>query len=419
MSSRSRWTVAAGLLALMLVAGACSSDSSAGNETSTPDSGATADDATTNVAPVPDRAPTGDAFYRGPDPRPRQAPGTLVWSSAIDAPPGARAWKVLYHSESLRGKDIVVSGVVVVPDGSKPAAGRPVVTYAHGTTGTADRCAPSKLPTAASNIPDVEDWIRAGYVVTATDYEGLGTPGLHPYLVGASEGRSVLDIVRAAGQLGGAASSNHVVIFGHSQGGHAALWAGQIAPSYAPELRIDGVVAAAPAADLKTLYGVAASVPAYAGYVVMAGEGFAAAIPGLSMSDVLTPRAIPEARRAVDTMCSDALIAKFATGPSVVATDPMSIPKWAAAIEANVPGSDPTPAPTLVVQGGADALVPSALNRKYVQEHCTAGGGYEYREYPGASHTGVLSASEADVVAWVAARVAGARFTADCSVPTG
>ena len=94
-------------------------------------------------------------------------------------------------------------------------------------------------------------WSKAGYVVAATDYEGLGTPGVHPYLVGESEGRGVLDAARAAKALAATDAGDQVLVFGHSQGGQAALFAGELAASYAPELTVLGVAAAAPAADVE------------------------------------------------------------------------------------------------------------------------------------------------------------------------
>ncbi len=142
---------------------------------------------------------------------------------------------------AVDGRDIAVSGVVVVPTSATPKAGRPVVTWAHGTTGMGDQCAPLKQADAASAIPYVKQLVDAGYVVAATDYEGLGTPGVHPYLVGESEGRSVLDVARAARGLNGSGASDRVLVAGHSQGGQSALFAGELAASYSPELDMLGV----------------------------------------------------------------------------------------------------------------------------------------------------------------------------------
>ena len=176
----------------------------------------------TSVAPAAGaagRAPTGDAFYLPPQPLAKAKPGTIIRSTPIaDAPTGSRAWKILYHSRTVGGKDIAVSGVVVAPTGTAPRGGRVVVWWAHGATGLADMCAPSKQPDIASGssgagiedprapIPMLQALLDTGYVVAATDYEGLGTPGLHPFLVGESEGRSVLDAARAAPRSEGGGS---------------------------------------------------------------------------------------------------------------------------------------------------------------------------------------------------------------------
>ena len=98
------------------------------------------------------------------------------------------------------------------------------------------------------------DMLAQGYVVVATDYPGLGTPGIHPYLIGISEARAVLDSVRAARALPNTGASNRFAVWGHSQGGHAALYTGELAASYAPELKLVGIAAAAPATYLVELF---------------------------------------------------------------------------------------------------------------------------------------------------------------------
>ena len=158
----------------------------------------------------------------------RPAPGTLVRADPIDTPAGAHTSHVQYTSRALDGHDVVESGVVVAPDGAPPSGGRPVVSWAHGTTGLADTSAPSLAPGVVDRLPWLRELLDRGVVIAATDYEGLGTPGPHPYLVGDSEGRSVLDIARAAQQVEGTGANNVVVAMGHSQGGHAALFAGEL-----------------------------------------------------------------------------------------------------------------------------------------------------------------------------------------------
>src|SRR5580698_6939353 len=194
------------------------------------------------------------AFYRAPPSAIVGPPGTLVRQEVIDgAPLGATAYRVLYRSTGLNDKPIVVSGVVIVPRGDPPPGGRPIVAWAHPTSGIVSRCAPSLAIFLFQQIQGLRSFVRDGYVVAATDYPGLGTVGPHPYLVGISEARAVIDSVRIAAQLPGAGGGKRFVVWGHSQGGHAALFTGLIAKTYAPELDLLGVAAAAPATDLVTL----------------------------------------------------------------------------------------------------------------------------------------------------------------------
>lgn len=138
------------------------------------------------------------------------------------SPGGSSAFTIRYRSTGIDGRPIETSGVVIVPRGPAPAAGRDIVAWAHGTTGIADACAPSATA-AAFQITGLEALLQRGYVVVATDYEGLGTPGPHPYLAGPSAARSIFDAVRAARAMTQAAASDRAVVVGISQGGHAAL----------------------------------------------------------------------------------------------------------------------------------------------------------------------------------------------------
>ena len=163
----------------------------------------------------------------------------------------------MYLSESVQGEPIAVTGVIAVPEAPAPAGGRPVVSVGPGTAGIADTCAPSRftpqLDEAARRLGLGEDrgdrlggFADAGYVVAQTDYEGLGTPGGHPYLVGVSEGRGFLDAAQAARQLSDADAGDRLALWGYSQGGHSVLWANQLADEWAPDLHLVGTVAGAP-----------------------------------------------------------------------------------------------------------------------------------------------------------------------------
>ncbi|MCK1666415.1 lipase family protein, partial [Bradyrhizobium sp. 153] len=162
-------------------------------------------------------------------------------------------YRVLYRSTGLNGRPVFVSGVVIVPQGTPALGRRPIVAWAHPTSGIVPRCAPSLAIFLFQQIQGLRSMISRGFVVAATDYPGLGTPGPHPYLVGESEGRAVIDIVRAARSVTRAGDGKDFTVWGHSQGGQAALFAGMIANAYAPELKLLGVAAAAPATDLVKL----------------------------------------------------------------------------------------------------------------------------------------------------------------------
>lgn len=354
-------------------------------------------------------------FYSVPDPLPSAPPGTIIRSEHIAAPAGATAWRVLYHSQSVDGRDIAVSGIVVAPDGKAPKRGRPVVAWAHGTTGLADSCAPSKAGDVASLLPYVGAMVRAGYVVAATDYEGLGTPGLHPYLVGESEGRSVLDAARAARALDKVRAGKDLLVFGHSQGGQAALFAGELAAQYAPEERLLGVVAAAPAADLDVILPAAGAIKAAAAFVVMGAKGFQAAYPQADPAAILSQDAVAMSA-IVEEQCEDAVSKVFSdTSTAVVAHNPRVVPQWAGLIHTNSAGNRPAGAPVLVVQGEADQLVLRALSDAWVKKACGAGDVVDYRTYPGADHRSVITAARTDVLGWLAARTKGEAVANGCA----
>lgn len=348
------------------------------------------------------------SFYRPPTSLRADAPGTLVRTAPYQAIRGARAWKVLYHSEALDGRDIVVSGVVVAPtSGAVPEGGRPVVSWAHGTHGIADKCAPSRHADWVRRMPAIRQLVDRGYVVAATDYEGLGTPGVHPYLVGESGARGSLDVVRAAQQIPAAKASNRTVVFGHSQGGQAALFAGEIAPTYAPDLDVAGIVAGAPAAELEAMLPAAASIPDTLGFVVMGLAGAEAVYPDADRSVVLTPEGMADSE-IVSKKCYGEVLKEFRRPvDDVIARNPSEVAPWPEIMLRSTAGQRPTAAPVFVFQGMGDDIVYKAFTDMYVQRSCATGNQLLYRTYDGIDHYGEIEASEDDIVDWIDARVAG------------
>jgi alpha-beta hydrolase superfamily lysophospholipase len=357
-------------------------------------------------------SPPGD-LYTVLDPLSPGQPGELIRQERVAAPAGAIAWRVLYHSRTIAGDDIAVSGLIVAPDGAPPPGGFPVLAYAHGTTGLADACALSKRAQpypgeseAATSLPLPELWTR-GYVVAATDYEGLGTPGRHPYLVGESEGRGVLDIVRAARSIDDAHAGAPTIAIGVSQGGHAALFTGEIAPAYAPDVDLVAVVALAPAAELAQAAFLLTGDESVVGFAVAIGAGFAAAHAEADLGQILTPAALA-AIDIVDTGCIDDVLAAYA-GPArdTLRFEALGAPPWTTLLERNSPGRVRTDVPLFVGQGDADALVVPELTDALVVRLCALGDDVTYRRYTGASHDSVVEAAQDDVFGWIDDRLAG------------
>ena len=364
--------------------------------------------------------PPPGAFYASPADVP-DAAGRLLRSEPItDPPPGAKAWRVLYVSTGLNAKPIVVSGVVVAPDLPAPIAGRNVVAWAHPTTGVAERCAPSLRAEVFDTIPHLQALIALDYVVTATDYPGLGTRGPHPYLVGESEGRALIDSVRAARGIEAAGASGRYVAWGHSQGGQAALFAGELAPIYAPELTLAGVAAIAPATELTTL--LEDDVAERAGRLVAAYSLWSwSRVYGAPLEPVVSDSAVGvidrAARDCIETwgevykavFDSDGLNAKFLK-PGAFDAEP-----WKKLLEDNLPGRRPIAAPIYVAQGQEDTIVRPSVTADFVAGLCRTGERVRYETLPGVDHMRAGRASATSAIQWMRDRFDGKRAPTTCS----
>lgn len=335
------------------------------------------------------------AFYTVPADLPAGAPGTLVRSEELAGTPlGARAWRVLYRSTDLRGEPVVVSGIVVAPLDPPPVGGRTVVSWGHPTTGAARRCAPSLEADPFLNIEGLRLLLDRGYVVTYTDYAGMGVAGPDSYLVGATEGNNVLDAVRAAQAIPSTQASDRVILWGHSQGGQAVLFAAERAAAYAPELRIEAVAVAAPAADLGALLdadlgdisGVSIGSYAFTAYQRVYGG----VVPGVSLDRILSVRALA----AVDRMAHLCLLSQNAelhalAAPLVgdfVIRNPVTTPPWSRLLRENSAGSVAFDAPLFVAQGLEDTLVHPADTETFVARERALGIDVTFEPIPVADH---------------------------------
>jgi pimeloyl-ACP methyl ester carboxylesterase len=380
------------------------------------------------VVPVSATAAGPSSFYRPPVPLPPAPPGTLIRSEIVSGvggiEPGATLWRILYHSSSVTGADIAVSGYVVVPAASPPVGGYPVMAWAHGTTGAAVKCAPSLVNGLEGEgpylVPGINSYLKAGWLIAATDYQGLGVAaGIHPYLVGRSEGYGVLDAARAARQLPGLRVSPTTLIYGHSQGGQAALFAGELAPGYAPSLHVIGVVAAAPATGLSIIVDVfgQSSAPTILAYFALIGWTWSQVYPDLPASDLFTAKGVAFAQRNVTEHCDNGVVVALmrVRASSLFRPGASADPAFDARARLNDPGQVRTPAPMLVVQGTADNQVPVSLTDLYVSESaCPVGDQIEYVHYPGAGHGQVTFEALPQILSWSAARLHGTAAPSTC-----
>jgi len=360
-------------------------------------------------------------FYGVPDPLPAGKPGDVIRSEPANAPGlNGSMSRVMYLSTNINGEAIAVTGLILLPNGTAPSGGWPIITWAHGTTGIADVCAPSLKPeefvTLANGLLD------AGYLVVATDYEGLGTPGLHPYIVGESQARGTLDIVRMAQSFPNANASKRYVIWGHSQGGHAAMFAGHIAKTYAPEIELVADVAGAPPSQL-LLVNAALQTSPYKHYIAMVAAAMNAAYGDqkADLTQVLTPEGL-DFLNNMDTMCSSDL-AKAAAGldfTKLQKADPASIPSWNQLLRDNDPGTftEPVPVPLLIIHGGNDEQIPVVSSAALFDQLCKIGQVEQRWVFAGQSHAGVIAPSFSSMVSWIGNRFAGKPMP-DPIAPTG
>ncbi len=357
-------------------------------------------------------APAGLAFYSPPKRLLAGPHGSVIWARAIRSPltTAGRAYLVLYRSTGVDGKPVGVSGVVETPKGPAPASGWPVVSWAHGTTGIADACAPSRIRAASTSYiySQLNGWLRRGYAIASTDYEGLGTPGTHPYLIGRSEGRGVIDVVRAARVLDSRVGKRWVIA-GHSQGGHAALWAAALAPSWAPELSLRGVAAFAPASHVGTearLIGNLNSPSPLTGLGALIVAGAAVGDPGIKPNQLVSDQALPLLPR-VYRECVGALTGRSEFGalaPAQLARPGADLSRLIRLLDAENPALK-IRAPVLILQGSADTTLFPAFTDQLVGELKAKHDTVTYRKYPGVQHGTIVGAGGSAATAFLAARL--------------
>lgn len=361
------------------------------------------------------------AFYTPPDPLPAGAPGTIIRQEPLpeNLPEDAVAWRIMYLSTGVNGEPIAVTGVVVAPEEASSSP-RPVIAWAHGTVGLLPECAVSHTSDPYKQTPVVDLMVRQGFVVVATDYPGLGTPGVHPYLVGNVSAHAILDSVRAAQQLEGNAEDRFAV-WGASQGGQAALWAAQIAAEYAPELELVAVAASAPAIDLAGI--IEAESDDQGGGVVISEALYAWShvYPKAELDSIIKPEHRDQFERmattCVSTPAAFLTLGTLLTPAEYLSVDLLTTEPWRTIIDQNTPRGR-IEVPLLITHGTADTLIPIELNEADVARRCTEGENVTLIRLPGVGHdardeSGILT------IGWIEDRFAGRPTGSTCGTGFG
>jgi pimeloyl-ACP methyl ester carboxylesterase len=335
------------------------------------------------------------------------APGTVLSAASVALPAPlnqiATGKRISYVSTNVNGGAITVTGLVMTPSRGKTDK---VVAWAHGSTGLADICAPSNhydvfWPEARVAVAGL---LSRGWTVAATDYAGLGTPEPHPYFIGSSEARAIIDSVKAARNLDHALSTQYVVE-GHSQGGQGALFVDERAPGYDGALVLRGVVAIAPVSNVDLFAPFIPGTPGQ-GYLVMALAGLATVEPSPEPLSVLAQPArdkLPVLR----TGCLTEILDAYAGLTAAQLLTGGALPQWVVdeLVRWDNPAQVPPTAPILVVQGTADEAVPVDITDVLVTElqwYQTVP--VRYLKIEGADHEGAVTQSVPQVTTWIAGR---------------
>jgi pimeloyl-ACP methyl ester carboxylesterase len=344
--------------------------------------------------------------------------GQVVRSQPLGYPvDDGTALRILYRTQRADGSMAFSSGMVFIPDGTAPNP-RPVVAWAHGTVGLGAQCAPSRSARPVTDIAWVSSMLARGWVVTATDYAGLGTPGTSGYLVGNDESNDVLNSVRALKYIPAAHAGTSFAVWGHSQGGHSALFTAARAKSYAPELHLVGTVASAPSAELVALLNQTynSTISWVIGPEVL--TSWPANYQGLPVRSVLSGAGYDNymriAQKCITSAAAEGLIRNAIKQP-FFQVDPLSIPNWKkVADDQTAPLLAPSQ-PLMVVQSLGDQVVPPDTTALYIQRACAAESDLTSLWLAGVGHVQLPSDIGPAVVNWLGDRFAGRPTAPTCN----
>jgi len=373
---------------------------------------------------------------------------------------GAQAWKIAYISSDLNGQKTIVTGLLVAPIGVAPKEGRPIMSWAHGTTGAAQNCGPSQVlnPVVPLNeyflvggnswtdygIPAIEEFIQEGYVVVATDYQGQGGGGRHQYALAATNARDTIDAARAASSIKETGAGKKTIIYGWSQGGGVALAAASM-PDYfsikgtaSDNLELIGSVALAPddiaimlpgattdqASAQKSLNGLIQMFTSNIfdfSHMAMSMWGVQAANPNLKLTDLFTDNGAKVLDEVISNKCmhavADTLNFNFATQYKTFLKDQISNPlEWTKTMVRGSVNPVKPISPVVIYWGNKDVTNPPIMGKLYQEQMCKLGGNVNRIQLPGdQSHFTTPGASKQFYLPWIKDRLAGKPASNNCA----
>lgn len=364
-----------------------------------------------------DRMPP-TSFYDTPSPLPSGEPGELIRSHAVTGyalPKGARAVRILYHSQSATGEDIAASGVVLLPPGHAPRGGWPVIAWGHGTSGVARICGPSEMKDVYYGA-ELFPFLRAGFALVAADYAGLGSDVPHAFSSLNGEANDIIDAVRAA-HAAVAELSPRWVVDGHSQGGGAAWLVAQ------KEARIGdpgflGAVSVAGVINLPWILHYMSIDSSGSYYALYHAYGIHAQYPEFDPAEMLSKTALAQYQTLTTRGCwylGNAASASGILGKRVLRPGWMRnswVRKFIA--QNRIFARRPT-RPLLIIAGGADASVPSSSIRPVIERACRRGYPLEFRIFPGLDHSAAMRDTISYQLRWIRARFDNRPATGNCA----
>ncbi|WP_312005152.1 lipase family protein [Streptomyces sp. B1866] len=401
-------------VALALLAGVSLAATASGSSDSAAQS-----TAATGFKPTPE----DDAFYTPPSPLPQGKPGDIIRARPAKAgPPTARslanAWQIMYLSTDALGKPNAVTGMVFVPKAVSDPSQLPVIGFAPGTQGSSYKCAPSLQTDHGSFYEQaaLKDMLTAGYAVAMTDWEGYHPKPTTTYMTGKAMGPALIDAVRAAQRLpeGKLSADSKVVFRGFSQGGGGSAWAGQLQPTYAPELKLIGVVAGGVPADLVQV-GLPLNGKFGYGLYFNALIGLDHAYPELKMDSYLNDAGKAAVADFQDNSCVYELLKNYSgkQNSDYFAKNPLTTQEWGARLKENKLGAEPIKVPVFQYHGTKDQLVAFNQASKLRDTYCAAGVNLTWKTYETDHLTGI-SRGNADAMTFIADRLAGTPATPNC-----